>query len=94
MLPRGGVLRVVAVDLKGGADGLAERGERGEVAERDGLEEDIADRRGLDRAGVDRAAGGAGGELIQERALLPPPTMCRRAMPRPVTSSISPSARR
>ena len=44
-------------------------GERAEPAAADRLQQDVAGGRGLDRAGVDRAAAGVGGELAEQGVL-------------------------
>ena len=69
--PGGGVAGLVDGDGERAGDDGAEVGDRAELLAADRLHQDVADRRGLDGPGVDRAAAGVGGELAEQRVLGP-----------------------
>src|SRR5437762_6519685 len=63
------IFRVEEDGFEGRADKLARGGERGEMAEGDGLEDDVAEGGSFGGASNHRATGGVGGKLVQERVL-------------------------
>ena len=66
------------VEAAGRMGGPHQRPERGEVARhapvRAGLDKDVADRRRLDRTGLDRQTTCVGGQLTEQPVAAPPPT--------------------
>ena len=50
---------------------MAQRLKRRQVAKRDGLNQNVADRGGFHRSGQNRPARCTGGELVQQAALAP-----------------------
>ena len=68
LLPDGRRARLVAADVLGRADERAQRLEvPGKQPAGARLDQDVAERRRLDRPGHDRQPAGVGGELAQER---------------------------
>ena len=68
-LPVRGVLRIVGLQREGFADHGAQFGERGQVAERDGLDQRVADGGRFHRSGQHLAARRARRELVEQTAL-------------------------